>query len=430
MVELREGGWKGLPPPPAFTTGKQKPAGEDPTATPTATSLGLPKQDPEPRIPQTPPPESPADPETDTVPTPLVTHSPSMSISTLSDFTIADTPDDESPIDPEAITTHSTFYLEDGNAEVLCGNTLFRVHTSILSLQSPALRRMFAQTSLASAESPNGCPRILSSDTATDFITLLKMVYLLGYVALLPSRRTVPLTISAYRFPERNKVPDFATFSSLLRITAKYELLTVRSQLLEVVRDAYPETFQGLAPSKPLGESVFSGPTPHPNEVLNLFAQQELASALPMAYYMAARRGLSSLMDRRLPQSATLPPDILQSAIGGLMILREVELNETHRLIFEPKDTRLCSMPRCPSRTPTNPAALDAYRKVLDHIVGSSQLGTKLLQVPEFYEERGDDSQCVSHNVCSNCVERWESGHADLRKKVWARLPDVFGLKG
>ena len=70
-------------------------------------------------------------------------------------------------------------------------------------------------------------------------------------------------------------MPDFVTFSSLLRITTKYELPTVRSQLLELVRDAYPETFEGLVPSKALGENVFSGPTPHPNEVLNLFVQQK-----------------------------------------------------------------------------------------------------------------------------------------------------------
>jgi hypothetical protein len=88
------------------------------------------------------------------------------------------------PIDPTTITPHDTFYLEDGNVEVLCGNTLFRVHTSILSFHSPALRRMFSQTGLATAESPNGCPRILSSDPATDFATLLKMIYLPGYVAL------------------------------------------------------------------------------------------------------------------------------------------------------------------------------------------------------------------------------------------------------
>ena len=105
-----------------------------------------------------------------------------MSIASLSDFTVADTSDDESPIDPTTVTPHDTFYLEDGNVEVLCGNTLFRVHTSVLSFHSPALRRMFAQTSLATADSPNGCPRIPSSDTATDFATLMKMIYLPGLV--------------------------------------------------------------------------------------------------------------------------------------------------------------------------------------------------------------------------------------------------------
>ena len=48
----------------------------------------------------------------------------------------------------------------------------------------------------------------------------------------------------------------------------------VRSQVLEIVRDAYPETFEGLGPSKPLGESIFAGRNPHPNEVLNLFVQR------------------------------------------------------------------------------------------------------------------------------------------------------------
>ena len=233
----------------------------------------------------------------------------------------------------------------------------------------------------------------------------------------------------AYRFPEKHKVPDFATFSSLLKITTKYEMPAVRSQVLEIVRDAYPETFEGLGPSKPLGESIFNGRTPHPNEVLNLFVQQKLTSALPMAYYMATRRGPNSLMNRNLPRNATLPPEILQSAITGLMALREVELNETHRMIFEPKGSRHCSVSNCPSRAPTSPAALAAYRKVFDRIVCSSQFGTKALQVPEFYEECGGDVQCVGTVICSGCVVGWESGLAELRKKAWAMLPDVFGLK-
>jgi len=227
-------------------------------------------------------------------------------------------------------------------------------------------------------------------------------------------------------------VPDFATFSSLLRITAKYEMPAVRSQILEVVRDAYPETFEGLKPSRPLGESVFNGPAPHPNEVLNLFVQQKRTSALPMAYYMATRRGPNSLMDRHIPRNATLPPEILQSAITGLMALREVELNGTHRLIFGPKGSHSCSTSSCPSRAPTSPAALEAYQTVFDRVAGSFQFGTKVLQVPEFYNvyNDGNDVECVSPGICRNCVERWESGHAELRKKAWAMLPDAFRLKG
>ena len=203
----------------------------------------------------------------------------------------------------------------------------------------------------------------------------------------------------------------------------------VQSQLLEVVRDAYPETFEGFAPSKPLGEAVFSGPTPHPNEVLNLFVHQKLTSALPMAYYMAARKGLDSLMNRRLPRNAVLSPDVLQSAIRGLMALREVELNETHRFVFGPKGSHPCSDLNCPSNTPTDPVALEAYQKVFDLIVGPSQLGTKVLQVPEFYQDCGDNTVHVFPNICGSCVERWRFGHADLRKKAWSTLPDAFGLR-
>ena len=222
-------------------------------------------------------------------------------------------------------------------------------------------------------------------------------------------------------------MPDFTTFSSLLRITAKYEMPAIQSQLLESVRSAYPQDFEGLTPSKPLGEGVFSGPTPHPNEVLNLFVQQELTSALPMAYYMAVRRGLDSLMNRLLPRNATLSPEILQSTIRGLMALREAELNETRCLIFGPKGSHPCSSSNCPSLTPTGPAALAAYRKVFDHVMCSSRLGTKALQIPEFYEDHGGDLRCVGPGICNSCVERWERGHAILRKKVWSMLPDLFG---
>ena len=156
----------------------------DPAATPVITSLGLPSRDPAPQIPQSPPLKPVVTPEPSTAPGFLVPQSPSISIATLSDFTIADTSDDEPPLDPTAIHSHDTFYLEDGNVEVLCDDILFRVHASALSFHSPMLGQLFAKANLATAESPNGCPRIPSSDSATDFATLLKIVYLPVYATL------------------------------------------------------------------------------------------------------------------------------------------------------------------------------------------------------------------------------------------------------
>jgi hypothetical protein len=93
-----------------------------------------------------------------------------------------------------------------------------------------------------------------------------------------------------------------------------------------------------------------------------------------MAYYMAARRGVSSLMGRHLPRNSTLALQILQPAIEGFVALRELELNETHRLVFGTKSSYPCSTPNCVSRMPTGPGALEAYQKVFDHIVGPSSV--------------------------------------------------------
>ena len=200
---------------------------------------------------------------------------------------------------------------------------------------------------------------------------------------------------------------------------------TVRSRILEVVRDAYPENFEGLAPSKQIGERIFNGSTPHPNEVLNLFVQQKLTSALPMAYYMAVQRGLDSLMDLRLPASARLSPEILRVAMKGLLALREMELKEIHRLIFGSKGSQSCLRSNCPSRTTTGPRVSEVHQEIVDRITDSAQSGTKILQVLSLKEVCGSD--CLG--FCESCMEGWEAGHADVRKKAWGILPDVFGLK-
>jgi len=205
VLLLRERGWEGLPTPPILRGAQSEITAlksQDPAATPVATSLGLPGVVEQPRTPTPPSPtlhHPPCEsPKSSTPP------SPSTSTTALSDFTIADSLDDEPALEPEpvlepefalepeaitpheptpepeAITPHDMFYLDDGSVEVVCSKTLFRVHTSTLSFHSPVLRQMFSPPNLAAAESPNGCPRVASSDTPTDFATLLKAVYIPG----------------------------------------------------------------------------------------------------------------------------------------------------------------------------------------------------------------------------------------------------------
>jgi hypothetical protein len=198
----------------------------------------------------------------------------------------------------------------------------------------------------------------------------------------------------------------------------------VRSQLLDTIRDAYPEKFEGVTPTTVLGERVFSRPTPHPNEVLNLFVQQGLASALPMAYYMAAQKGLNSLLDRHLPQNAALSPEVLKSAAAGLLVLREFEVGETHCLVMERRNSNACSSLSCPSRNTTGPRVSDAHKKVIERITGSPQSGTKILQVLSLRGiTEGDPS-----GFCKNCLGGWEDGHVEIRKRAWDMLPYAFGL--
>ena len=201
----------------------------------------------------------------------------------------------------------------------------------------------------------------------------------------------------------------------------------LRTRLIETVRDAYPTSFTGLNPSRLLGEDAFDGPKPHPNAVLNLFIQQKVTSALPMAYYMAARRGLDSLMDTRLPSSATLSGQTLGSAIRGLVALREMELKETHRIAFMiGGDTGGCSSTECPSlQVPSDTGIVRGYQQAFDRITGTANDGTRILQLLSASELAEDPESTFSQS----CEEGMQKAHADVKKRAWAALPEVFGLR-
>jgi len=110
---------------------------------------------------------------------PTAVSSPTLSISTVSDLTPTELGEDIED-DNEVVVHHDTFYFEDGNVEILCGHTLFRVHSTTVSFSSLKLRDILSHSALLHAPTPEGRPRITFTDTAQDFAVLLKMIYTPG----------------------------------------------------------------------------------------------------------------------------------------------------------------------------------------------------------------------------------------------------------
>ena len=108
--------------------------------------------------------------------------SPTFSASIVSDLTPTELGGEVEHSTEQTTTRHDTFYFEDGNVEIVCGDTIFRVHSTTISFSSSKLRDMLSPSTLLNAPMPEGCPRTVFKDSAEDFGILLKMIYTPGYV--------------------------------------------------------------------------------------------------------------------------------------------------------------------------------------------------------------------------------------------------------
>ena len=108
------------------------------------------------------------------------TSSPTLSISTVSDLTPTEFGEETEPNEEQAAARHDMFHFEDGNVEIMCGLTLFRVHSTVISFSSSKLRDILSPSALLHAPTPEGRPRITISENAEDFGILLKMIYTPG----------------------------------------------------------------------------------------------------------------------------------------------------------------------------------------------------------------------------------------------------------
>lgn len=113
---------------------------------------------------------------------PPTVFSAASSVSSPSDLTPSELGEDTTKGSDDPTSTvprHEKFYLEDGDIEIICRDTIFRVHSPIISFSSSRIRDILSKSAL-DRPMPQGHSRVIFEDSAEDFAVLLKMIYTPG----------------------------------------------------------------------------------------------------------------------------------------------------------------------------------------------------------------------------------------------------------
>ena len=217
------------------------------------------------------------------------------------------------------------------------------------------------------------------------------------------------------RFLVQNRIPNFTTFASLLRMTTKYGFPGIREALVGELKGAYPTKWEDFETAKVLGEDVFGSPKPHPNAVLNLFLEQQVKFALPFAAYRAGLGSPSALASEK--PGVTLPRLTLASIIHGTGEMRRAMTYAMQAFVFT-QDSESCTERTCVMDLGVpapHTGRTEALKKISGVIVKKS--GGDLL-FPLSFENL----------LCVGCARPFVRAHRDCgRRLVWERLPNLIG---
>ena len=197
-------------------------------------------------------------------------------------------------------------------------------------------------------------------------------------------------------------------------MTTKYGFTSVRDQLVEDLRGAYPTKWEDFQGAKDLGEDIFGSPKPHPNTVLNLFEAENVRVAVPFAAYRASIGGVSALMSYK--PGTILPPRTLATTIHGMHILRS-SASDAARVAVYREYPRVCPDKSCALSVEDSLAEerMVAMERIYSVVIGQRE-GGPLSSPP------------LEHVLCAKCAKHVEVAHSTWGSAVWEKLAPAFSI--
>ncbi|KAI0080992.1 hypothetical protein K474DRAFT_53515 [Panus rudis PR-1116 ss-1] len=186
----------------------------------------------------------------------------------------------------------SDLWFQDGTIIIVAGETKFRLHPGVLSRHSEVFKDMFNVPQPPEAQADptmeyiDNCPAVRVSESAEDMALLLSAMYDPGCSIYLMEH---PMTCSVA--------------STLLRLSAKYEVPRVHATVSKRFPLTFPESIEKL-PLEPFllksplvldGHSLF--------QAIRLMHEYDMKLALPAAFYYAAQLSYEKMLNGILDQS-------------------------------------------------------------------------------------------------------------------------------
>lgn len=272
---------------------------------------------------------------------------------------------------------------------------------------------LLSQDKLRLAPVFDGRPQIPWDDDPAELAILMEVLY--EQVWVLGPFLHEHSVKQAHRLPFGSNNPPFCEFSSLLQLSTKYQINTVRDVLLSNLRSAYtPE--QDTANITPIYHKYFEDPQPHPNEALKLFHECQVDFALPFAFYEACVAGIKSLTNT--DPSIKLPSVTLSQAVRGFYTLQEREWKLARSILFLDRQSHTSNKcrPLDLRSTDSGSPLQDVLRAMYPR---SGMAAGGILHVLDF--PIGDN--------CADCVRRWNDIKQRAKAELWRSLPEIFGME-
>ncbi|KAF8893391.1 hypothetical protein BD779DRAFT_1436137 [Infundibulicybe gibba] len=324
------------------------------------------------------------------------------------------------------LSRHPILSFDDGNIAILADNSYFLVHQGLLSRHSQPLS-LAIQALDSNCSHVEGRPILHLQDTSKDAFYFLQALY--DGLSFLKSHKE-----------------DFYIFSSILRLSTKYEVAHLRAGIIHGMHDVWPSTLAQweVREAKATASDGVYDPrqsTPHPILVINVARVANALSLLPAAFYDLSRYAPSDISaGYTCPQTMEhhqLEPEDLMNLLRGrehgsrflsTFIVNELEGRQPSAACIYQGDLNLSRRRNCQ-------AAFEAITfELLRDVNGvvCHRSSDPLFAIAEADLMQSPNQASVRRSslfrVCEYCRLEFSAVVDAAREEFWQRLPLWFNI--